>query len=75
MNSKSIELLKEIYISYNKSENCYQIKTPPSSKIHEFNMALKEIKDYIEFKERSMMNIKIVLNEKGLEYCMEVFDI
>lgn len=72
MSEEAKELLLKIFNSYNSGEN-YNIKTPVSSKIHEFNMTIKEIESYIEFLDRNMMNISITLNDNGLEYCMENF--
>lgn len=75
MSKKAEEILKNIYISYIKGEEFLKIKAPISSQIHEFNMAVKEIENYICFIERNMVNIKIALTEKGLEYCIENIEI
>lgn len=73
MSEKAIEILKSVYTSYAKGDEYLEMKSPVSSEIHDFNMAVKEISDYIEFIERNMLKIKISLSEKGLEYCMEYF--
>lgn len=72
MTDYALEILKAVYTAYDKGQD-YTINTPPSSQIHDFNMALKEIADYIEFKRRDMIKISMTLSEKGLEYAMENF--
>lgn len=67
MSDKAKEILNNVYEAFNKGED-YTIKTPSSSEIHSFNMAIKEIEDYIVFTERNMVKISITLSEKGLEY-------
>lgn len=75
MSKKAEEILRNVYISYNKGEKFLKMKAPLSSQIHEFNMAVKEIENYICFIERNMINIKIALTEDGLEYCIENIEI
>lgn len=75
MNKTAKDILKNTYISYNSGEPFYKMKAPVSSKIHDFNMAVKEIEKYITFIERNMINVKIELTNEGLEYCMENIDI
>ncbi len=72
MSERAEEILIRVFNCYNRGEK-YSIKTPSSSKIHEFNMAVKEIEQYIEFSERNMMKISMTLSEKGIEYCIENF--
>ncbi len=72
MSDRAAEILREIYTAYDKGEN-YTINTPPSSQIHSFNMALKELTPYISFIRRDMLKISITLTDEGLEYCMENF--
>ena len=72
MGDMAKEILLNIYNCYNEGEN-YTIKTPPSSQIHNFNMAIKEIDSYIEFIERGMMKISMTLSDEGIEYCLENF--
>lgn len=67
-----MEILLNIYNSYNEGVS-YTIKTPSSSQIHNFNMAIKEIENYIEFIERGMIKISVTLSDKGVEYCLENF--
>lgn len=67
MSDKAKEILNNVYEAFNKGED-YTIKTPSSSEIHSFNMAIKEIEDYIVFTERNMVKFSITLSEKGLEY-------
>lgn len=74
MSEKAIEILKNVYLSYSKGEECFKMKAPVSSQIHDFNMAVKEIEKYIDFIERNIINIKIVLTDEGLEYCMDNFE-
>lgn len=74
MSNKAIEILKNVYLSYNQGEDYYKMKAPLSSQIHDFNMAIKEIDKYIEFVERNMTTIKITLTDEGLEYCMNNFE-
>lgn len=73
MNKKSKEILKNVYLSYNKGEEYFKMKTPVSSQIHNFNMAVKDLEGYITFVERNIVNIKIALTDKRLEYCIEKF--
>jgi hypothetical protein len=62
-----------VYNSYNNGED-YTINTPPSGKVHEFNMALNELKDYISFVRRDMLKVSMTLTEVGLEFCLENFE-
>lgn len=66
------EILLNTYNCYNQGKN-YTVKTPPSNKIHEYNMALNEIKKYIVFVERSMIKISLTLSDEGIEYCLDNF--
>lgn len=75
MSEQAENILKTVYLSFNKGEDFYKMKAPISSKIHSFNMAIKEIEGYITFVERNMLNIKIALTDEGLEYCMNNFDV
>lgn len=73
MSDRATELLKNVYEAYSRGED-YTINTPISSQIHDFNMAINEIKEYIEFLRRDMIKVSITLTESGLEYCMENFE-
>lgn len=73
MSEKALEILKKVYESYSNNSD-YTINTPPSAVIHSFNMAVKEIEEYIEFTRRDMIKIGMTLTDRGLEYCMENFD-
>lgn len=73
MSTDAEQILKNVYISYNSGED-YTINTPPSSSVHGFNMALKELTDYISFVRRDMLKVSMTLTEAGLEYCMENFE-
>ncbi len=73
MSEKATYILKEIYKAYDRGDS-YTVNNPPSGEIHSFNMALNEIKPYIEFLSRDMLKISITLTDSGLEYCMENFD-
>ena len=66
-------ILKEVFYSYSNGENCYSIKMPQGSKIHELNMALKELeqKNFIIIEQKNLCVAKILLSEIGLEFCME----
>ena len=70
MSQEARELLMAVFKAYNEG-NEYCISTPPSDKIHDFNMAAKEIKDYIVFTRRDMLKISITLSEMGLEYVLD----
>lgn len=69
LSEKEIEILNAALASYDKGEEFYLIKMPPSNKIHELNMALNSLSSngYIEFLKRSMTEIKIQITEKALE--------
>jgi hypothetical protein len=73
MSINAEQILKNVYNSYSNGED-YTIDTPPSSKVHEFNMALNELKAYITFVRRDMLKVSMTLTEEGLEYCMENFE-
>jgi hypothetical protein len=73
MSEKATEILKNVYTAYANGEN-YTINTPVSSQVHDFNMAINEIKEYIEFLRRDMVKVSMTLTESGLEYCMENFE-
>lgn len=72
MSDTAREILLNVYKAYFRSED-YTINTPVSSQIHAFNMAVNEIKEYIEFIRRDMFKVSMTLTELGLEYCMENF--
>lgn len=73
MSENAREILLNIYRAYIAGDD-YTINTPPSSQIHTFNMALNEIREYIEFLRRDMVKVSIILTENGLEYCMDNFE-
>ena len=73
MSSQADELLNAVFNAYNNGTE-YTINTPPSGEIHNFNMVLKEIEEYITFTRRDLLKISITLSNKGLEYFLENMD-
>lgn len=70
MSEKAKELLKAVFKAYNDGVE-YCINTPLSNEIHTFNMAVKEIEEYIVFTRRDMLKVSMSLSDKGLEYVLE----
>ena len=68
-------ILKDVFNSYSEGESCCSIKMPQASKIHELNMALKELveKGFIDIQQKNLCVAKVVLTDLGLEFCMENF--
>lgn len=73
MGSQAEEILNSVFNAYNNGTE-YTINTPPSGEIHSFNMALKEIEEYITFTRRDLLKISITLSDRGLEYFLENMD-
>lgn len=72
MSELALTILRAVYEAYDKGED-YNVNTPSGGEIHTYNMALKEIMEYIEFKRRDMIKISMTLTDKGLEFAMENF--
>lgn len=73
MSDKAREILLNVYKAYSEGGD-YTINTPVSSQIHAFNMAVKEIQEYVDFVRRDMVKVSMTLTDCGLEYCMENFE-
>lgn len=72
MSELALNILQNVFRAYDNGE-VYTVNTPPATEIHAYNMALKEINDYIQFKRRDMIKISMTLTDVGLEFAMENF--
>lgn len=72
MTEKANEIFKQVFTSYESNEDTLKLKIPESSKIHEFNMALKELveNELIIILNKNMTVAEIFITEKGLENAM-----
>lgn len=72
MTEKANEIFKQVFTSYESNEDTLKLKFPESSKIHEFNMALKELveNELIIILNKNMTVAEIFITEKGLENAM-----
>lgn len=73
MSEKAVEILNAVFDAYENNEESLKLKMPEGGKIHEFNMALKELtqKDYLVILKKNMTLAEVALTENGLEYLME----
>lgn len=73
MSEKAVEILNAVFDAYENNEESLKLKMPEGGKIHEFNMALKELtqKDYLVILKKNMTLTEVALTENGLEYLME----
>lgn len=73
MSEKAVEILNAVFQAYENNEESLKLKMPEGSKIHEFNMALKELteKGFLEIIKKNMTLAEVSLTENGLEFLMK----
>lgn len=73
MSEKAVEILNAVFQAYENNEESLKLKMPEGGKIHEFNMALKELteKGFLEIIKKNMTLAEVSLTENGLEFLMK----